>query len=444
MQRARSFIVLLVIAIPLFWYAYRESKKGPVDDGPKRDKVFSVDAGKIEELEIKHESGERTTLRRQGSEWAIAQPIAAPSDEATVNGITSNLASMEVQRVIEENPNDVSEFGLASPRVEVAFKAAGAQQRLQIGEKTPSGTDVYARIADQKKVFLISSFLESTFNRSSFDLQDKSVLKLDREKVDTLAVRAGQEVRFAKANGEWALKAPVEGRAEFSAVDGLVSRLAGLQMKSIVPEPAAPQKYGLQKPAATVQIGSGSSQATLVLGAPAADDTVYARDLARPAVFTVDASLLEDLKKDPSEYRQKDLFDARSFNTSRVEIQHKGQSSTFEKSTAKDKDGKDVEKWKQVAPAARDVDAAKVEALISAATAARATSFAPSRTKIDAKNPELTVSLKYDGDKEERVIFVRDGTTVYAVRGGSSDVPGAAIVDAGTVENVVKALEALK
>ncbi|MDQ3211635.1 MAG: DUF4340 domain-containing protein [Acidobacteriota bacterium] len=441
MQRGRGFIILLVVAIPLFWYAYRESRKGPVDDTPKRDKVFNVDAGKIEELEVRHESGERTTLRRKGSEWAIVQPITAPSDEATVNGITSNLASMEIQRVIEENPGDVSEFGLTSPRVEVAFKAGGGQQRLQIGQKTPSGTDVYARISDQKKIFLISSFLESTFNRSSFDLQDKSVLKLDREKVDSLAVRAGQEVRFAKVNGEWALKAPVEGRAEFSAVDGLVSRLAGLQMKSIVPEPAAPQQYGLQKPAATVQIGSGSSQATLVLGGPAADDTVYARDLARPAVFTVESSLLEDLKKDSSEYRQKDLFDARSFNTSRVEIQHKGQPSTFEKSTSKDKDGKDAEKWKQTAPAPRDVDATKVEALVSAATAARATSFAPATAKIDAGKPELAVSLKYDGGKEERVAFVRDGTTVYAVRAGA---PGTAIVDAATVDGVVKALEAIK
>jgi hypothetical protein len=323
----------------------------------------------------------------------------------------------------------------------VAFKAGGTQQRLQIGQKTPSGTDVYARIGDQKKVFLISSFLESTFNRSSFDLRDKAVLKLDREKIDSLAVTAGRDLRFAKVNGEWSLKAPIEGRAEFSAVDGLVSRLAGLQMKSIVPDPAAPQKYGLQKPAATVQIGSGSSQATLVLGGSAAEETVYARDLARPAVFTVEASLLEELKKDPSEYRQKDVFDARAFNTSRIEIQHKGQSSTFEKSTSKDKDGKEVEKWKQSAPTARDVETAKVEAVISAATAARATSFAPANAKIDIAKPELSVSLKYDGDKEERVTFVREGTTIYAVRAGA---PGAAIVDEGTVDGVVKALEAIK
>jgi hypothetical protein len=441
--RLRSFIILLIVAAPLGWYAYRDAKKGPVDDTPKHDRVFTVDATKIDELEIKSESGERTTLQRKGTGWTIVQPqVAAAPDEATVSGITSNLASMEIQRVIEENPTDVAEFGLASPRVEVAFKAAGQQHRLQIGQKTPTGTDVYARLADQKRVFLISSFLEGTFNRTSFDLQDKSVLKLDREKVDSLAVTgSGGDKRFEKVNGEWMLKAPVEGRAEFGAVDGLVSRLAGLQMKSLVTTPPAPKGYGFEKPAATVQIGSGSSKATLVIGSPAAEGSVYAKDLGRDAVFTVEASLLDDLKKDPSEYRQKDLFEARSFNTTHVEIVRNGQTTTFDKATSKDKDGKDVEKWRQTAPAAHDVDAAKMEALISAATGARATGFAAATAKTGLEKPELTVAFKYDDNKEERVSFARSGATVYAARAGS---PGAAIVDAGVLDGIIKALEAVK
>ena len=165
MGRLRSFIILLVIGIPLFWYTYRESKKGPVDDTPKHDKVFSVDASKIDEIEVKSESGERTTLQRKGSDWTIVQPAPAPTDQATVSGITSNLASMEIQRVIEENPGDVAEFGLATPRVEVAFKAGGQQHRLQIGQKTPAGTDVYARLADQKRVFLVSSISRVHFQQ---------------------------------------------------------------------------------------------------------------------------------------------------------------------------------------------------------------------------------------------------------------------------------------
>lgn len=442
MRGFRGLLILLLVAVPLVWFAYRESQKGPVDPNGTHDKVFTVEAAKIDEIEIKSEAGERTTLRRNGTGWAIVQPVVtAPPDEAAVSGITSGLASLEVQRVIDESPADVTEFGLAAPKVEVGFKSGGQQHRLQLGQKTPSGTDVYARLADQKKVFLVSSFVESTFNKSTFDLQDKSVLKLDREKVDALSVTAGgPEMRFTKTNGEWVLAAPVEARAEYSMVDGLVARLGGLQMKSIA---AAPESgiYGLDKPAATVRIGSGSSLATLVIGGAAADGTVYARDLARPAVFTIESALLDDLKKAPSEYRQKDLFDARSFNTSRLDIVRNGQTSSFAKTKAKDKDGKETETWRQTAPTARAVDGGTVEALISAATAARATSFAPPATRVATASPELVVALTFDDNKEERVTFVRTGAIAYAVRAGAQ---GAAVVEPAEIDSIVKALEAVK
>lgn len=441
-MRGLRFIVLLLIAIPLGWYAYYDSKKGPVDDSPKRDKVFTVDADKIDELEIKAESGEKTTLRRKGSDWEIVQPLASPTDQAAVSGITSNLSSVEIQRVVEENAADLKEFGLAEPRVEVAFKANNQQHRLQLGQKTPAGSDVYAKLPDSKRVFLISSFLDSTFNRGTFDLRDKSVLKLDREKIDALDVTAGgHTTRLEKKNGEWQIVQPPAGRAEFSAVDGLVSRVGSVQMKSIVPDATDLKKYGLDKPAVTVRLGSGSSQATLAIGGPAEAGSVYARDLSRPAVFTIESSLVDDLKKEPSEYRQKDLFDARSFNTTRLEILRNGQATAFEKTQVKDKDGKEQEKWRQIAPAARDVDAAKIEALMSALTGARATGFVDTTGKTGLDKPELTVTLKYDQGKEEHVTFARAGDSAYAARAGS---PGAAKVDAAVIDGIVKALEDVK
>ena len=83
---------------------------------------------------------------------------------------------------------------------------------------------------------------------------------------------------------------------------------------------------------------------------------MYARDLSRPAVFTIDSTLLDDLRKDAGEYRQKDLFDARAFTATRIDITRNGQTVAFEKTTVKGKDGQNEEKWKQVLPSAKDVD----------------------------------------------------------------------------------------
>jgi hypothetical protein len=382
-------------------------------------------------------------LKKSGSDWQIVAPVTAATDGAAVSGITSNLSTLEVQRVIDENPGDLAEFGLAQPRVEVAFKADGQERTLQIGRKTPPGTDVYAKLGAQNRVFLISSYLESTFNKNTFDLRDKTVLKLDRDKIDALAVNTPKRtVRFARAGSDWQMTDPVKARADFTSVDGLISRLNTLQMKSeVAQEPKALADYGLDTPAATVQLGSGSSQATLLLGKDGPDSTVYAKDQSRPAVITVDKSLLDDLTKEPGEYRQKDLFDARAFNASRIEVVRDGQTVAFEKSKVKNKDGQDEEKWRRVSPSAADADQTKVENLLSAATQARATSFVDQTAKTGLDKPLLSVTITSDeGKKEERVVFAKSGSDAFAARAGE---PGAAKLETSSIDNLVKAIDEL-
>src|SRR5687767_7050189 len=183
MRGLRSFLGMVVVLIALGGYLYFvESKRAPGDDGPKKEKVFNVEADKIEEISIKAESGEQTTLKKSGTGWQIVSPTAAKPDGAEVSGLTSNLSSVEIQSVVDENPPDLKEYGLASPRVEVTFKSGGQSQTLQIGQETPPGSDLYAKRGNEKKVFLIPSYLDSTFNRKTFDLRDKTALQVDRDK----------------------------------------------------------------------------------------------------------------------------------------------------------------------------------------------------------------------------------------------------------------------
>ena len=444
MRGLRSLIVLLVIALPLGWYAYRDSTK-PADSGePKRDKVFTVEADKIEEISLKSESGERTRLQKSGAEWKIVAPAGAPPDSNEISSVASGIATLEMDSVIDENPPDLKEFGLAQPRIEVMFKADGKEQTLLIGQKTPPGTDLYAKRAGETKVFLIPGHLESTFNKTTFDLRDKAVVKVDRDKLDALEFTAGDKTsRFVKPSGEWQIAAPVQARADFSAIEGIVSRLSGLQMKSVVDTAEADgKKYALDKPAATIKFGSGSSLATLVIGGPAGEGTVYAKDLSSSAIVTIESSVLDELKKDPSEYRQKDLFDARGFNATRLEIVRAGQTYAFEKTKVKNKEGQDEEKWRQLAPQARELDQPAFDALLSALTSVRATGFVDAAAAKALSTPELSATVKFDeGKKEDKVALAKSGTDGFASRAGE---PGAAKIDASAIDAVTKALQELK
>jgi hypothetical protein len=484
MRGVRSLLVLVVVAIPLIWYAVHESKQEP-DNGKKQEKVFTgVEADKIDQVTIKSESGDHTTVQRQSGKWQVTSPTPIAADDAELSGLASNLASLEVQRVVDEQATDLKQYGLDPARIDVTFKQGGQERRLLIGQKTPSGSDLYAKVPDKPRVFLISSYLDATFNRSTFDLRDKTVLKIDREKVDSLditrepsAVAAktdtdkqkttdqkdlkdkkpettaqkdtpkpeiARELKFTKSGADWKMTAPVDARADFGAVEGIIGRLNTAQMKSLASPTADDlKKYGLDKPAVTVKLGSGSSQAGLLIGNSAGENVVYAKDISRPLIFTIESAVADELKKPADDFRVKDLFDARSFNTTRVEVVRGGQTLAWEKSKAPAKGNepaKDV--WKQVAPAAKDVDAAKVDALLNALTNARAASFPekPGPTGLDA--PELAVTIKYeDGQKQERVLFGRHGSDAFARRDGDA---GAAKIDASSLDAIVKALDALK
>lgn len=445
MRGLRSFAGLLVVLLALGAYLYFvESKREPGDGGEKKDKVFAVEADKINEVTIRSQAGDTTILRQTGTEWAIVSPAAA-ADRTEVSGITSNLASIEIQRVLDENAADLKQYGLAEPRVQVSFKSGGQEHQLLLGDKTPSGTDLYAKLADQKRVFTVSSFLESTFNRGTFDLRDKTVLKVDSDKIDSLEiVTPVRSMRFGKTGSEWQLTEP-PGRGDSTAIDALATRLAGTQMKTLTEADAKDYaQYGLEPPAATVRVASGSAQSTLVIGGSAGEGSVFARALPRADVFTIDASLLDDIRKEPSEYRQKDLFDARGFNATRLEITRAGQTTAYEKTRVKNKDGVDEDKWRQAAPAVRDVDSARVEALLAALAAARAVSFVDSAAKTGLETPEVAVTIQFGPDNEkknERVSFARSGADGFAARAGD---PAVARVEPAAIDAIIKALEDIK
>jgi hypothetical protein len=437
MKGLRSFLVLLVIAAALGVFLFYDSGREPGDD-KKQEKVFAdAKSDKIDQVTVKSVSGDKTTVQKQAGGWQVTQPAPVGADEAELSGITSNLASLEVQRVVDEQPAEVKQYGLDPARIEVTFKQDGKERTLLLGQKTPTGSDMYAKVPDKPRVFLVSSFLESTFNKSSFDLRDKTILKIDREKVDRMEIDTPERtLKFAKQGADWRMTSPVEARADFGAVEGIIGRLNTTPMKSVIPVDARNlAEYGMDKPAATVRVMSGSAQATLLIGKSAGEGVVYAEDPSRPLVFTVEASLFDEIKKPAGDFRMKDLFDSRSFNTTRVEIVRGGQTIAFEK--AKGQDG-----WKQITPAAKPADTAKVEALLTGLTSARATSFVDSIAGTGLETPELTVSIAFeDGQKHEKVAFGRKGADVYARREGDA---AAAKIDATALDGIIKAIDALK
>jgi uncharacterized protein DUF4340 len=362
-----------------------------------------------------------------------------------VSGITSALSQLEVVRVIDENPANLNDYGLSSPRVEIDFKATGDKEfrRLLVGQKSPTGGNLFAKRNSEKRVFLIPAFQDQTFNRATFDLRDKAALRFDRDKVDRIEIdAAGKTLEIAKSGSDWNLTKPVQVASDYAAVEGLVGKVLGAQMKSVVTENASPadlKKYGLDKPAITLTVGLGSAKATLLFGGKAAGGSLYARDASKPVVMTLESSLTDDLGKGVNEYRRKDLFAFRAYDANRIEIARGGQTIVFDKVKGEGANAED--KWRRASPNAADADKEKMSVFLAKLESVRATTFLDSAAKTGLDAPVMTVYAKFDdGKKEERVKFGKSGDSVYASRAGES---GAAKISAAEFDEIVKKLDEL-
>jgi len=161
---------------------------------------------------------------------------------------------------------------------------------------------------------------------------------------------------------------------------------------------------------------------------------IYAKDAARPMVFTVAPTLYTDLVRDLAELRRKDLFDARSFTATHVEFKRGAETIVLDK--MKNSDG--TESWKD--GTGTQIHAMKVEDVLSRVSGLRAESF-DTVANAALKNPVLVVTVHFDDKKMEQVTFARSGSDVVASR---ADEAGSAKVEAAGFDDALKGIDELK
>ena len=147
----------------------------------------------------------------------------------------------------------------------------------------------------------------------------------------------------------------------------------------------------------------------------------------------MDESLLADLSKGVSEYRRKDIFDARTFTATRVETRRGDETLTLERAST-DSDAA----WRDAS--GQEVDDTVVDGLMMKLSALRADGFEETPGTA-AATPALTVTVGFGSDQTESVTFVRSAIDVFAAR---SDEPGAARINPTLFDEALMAVDALQ
>jgi hypothetical protein len=161
-----------------------------------------------------------------------------------------------------------------------------------------------------------------------------------------------------------------------------------------------------------IQLVDGSSD-TLLVG-DQKDTNYYARNPDRPLVYLIGESVINDIKRDETEYVSKRLFGFATYQAHKLQLTSaEGTTRVYEKIK---EDNQDV--WKQTAPEARDMEGTKVDDLLYKLNGTEAEELVTEGPGLEAPRHTITVWSRESENVEELVVGEPTGDAVYAQRNG--------------------------
>jgi Domain of unknown function (DUF4340) len=328
-------VLLAGLAAILWWSNGQEkAKEGkPAADAPP--KILALGADTIQQIEIRHRGEDPITLNLNGSTWQMTSPKPLAVDGSAVSAITSAAVSVDAERVVDPNVNDLKAYGLAPASIEVAFGTKnGKTSKLLIGDNTPAGSAVYAKVDGDPRLFTMATYSKTAFDKEAKDLRDKRLLPFTQGKLSRIEITAQKQTYefVKKGESEWQIVKPNAMRADSAQTDDLVRQLSSAQMDlSGVQDD---KKYAAAFNSAPVlAIAKVTDQdGTKTLEIRKVKDDYYAKSSAVEGVYKVAKTVSDGLDKPVDAYRNKKIFDFGFSDPTHIEVVDGTKTSIFDKS----------------------------------------------------------------------------------------------------------------
>jgi len=327
-------VLLAGLAAALWWSNRQEkAKEGkPAADAPP--KILALGADTIQQIEIRHRGEDPITLKLNGSQWEMTSP-KLPVDSAAVSAITSAAASVDADRVVDPNVSDLKAYGLAPASLEVDFATKnGKTSKLLIGDNTPAGSAVYAKLDGDPRLFTMGVYSKTAFDKEAKDLRDKRLLPFTQAKLSRIEVTAQKQTYefVKKGESEWQIVKPKAMRADSTQTDDLVRQLNNAQMdlSGVQDDKKNAAAFASAPVLAIAKVTDQDGTKTLEIRK--AKDDYYAKSSAAAGVYKVAKTVGDALDKPVDAYRNKKIFDFGFSDPTHIEVTDGGKTSTFDKS----------------------------------------------------------------------------------------------------------------
>jgi len=406
-------IVLAALSGALYWSnrhpASENTAKASIDTPPK---ILTLKQEDISKIQIKKKGGGELDLAKgDAGKWQITAPKPLGADQEAVSSLLSSLSSLNSDRLVEDKAADLGQYGLTQPSLELDVTTKDSKpQKLLLGDDTPAGSAVFAKLDGDPRVFTIASYNKSSLDKSANDLRDKRLLTLDFDKLSQVElITKKQDIEFGRNKQEWQIVKPKPSRADNFQVEEIVRKLREAKMETATTDADAKKAaaaFASGTPVGAARVTDAAS--TQELQIRKSKDDYYAKSSAIPGIYKVPSDLGSGIGKNVDDFRNKKLFDFGYDDPTKVEL-HDGAKVYFLTKGGQDWWSADSKK----------MDSASVQSLIDKIRELSASKFVDSGFTVPII--QLTV-ISNDGKRVEKTSISKSAETYIAKREDDSSL----------------------
>jgi hypothetical protein len=410
----------LVLAVGIIAVVLLDKQDGKKEEATKLEgKLLAVEAETISEI-ILEPSGIHCV--KDSGDWKIISPVVADAEQSGINAISEMFSWINIERSISSDVSEENIYGLSPEMGKMIVVHSSGIDTLFLGDKSPTGSFVFAKKSGSPDIFLTSTTLKSNIEKSLFDLRNKDALDFEKNAIRSFYLScANGKFEIVKSAGSWLVKDGEELDTDQSEVNKIIDGLANERAKEFVDErPANLQRYGLQKPAIRIDLFLGENRAkkSLLIGKKSSS-SYYAKDDSKNPVFLVDTSFVNILNTDLYTLRKKDLADFNSTDVNKLELEFSNQLIVCSKDTSGT--------WMVIKPAPRKAKSWEISSITRKAAQLEVVKFVDDQPSSLARYGLDSPSVKARFYKDDSLLLdvllgKRLGDDVYAKLAGKSSV----------------------
>ena len=178
-KKSRTLFALLLVLVLLIgaYVCYviydgkqveQESSNTIEDDAIQ---ILSIEAENIQSIYYKNNQAELTLVKNSEDAWVIESNQEIPLNSTYTSKMASTVENLTASKIVVENAEDLSQYGLTNPTVTVIVKKVdGSQETLYIGDNSPLSDGYYACLEGSSSVYLVDTSVYSAYNYNESSL----------------------------------------------------------------------------------------------------------------------------------------------------------------------------------------------------------------------------------------------------------------------------------